>query len=133
MILAAAAVAGCSRQGEASRPATEPTTRPLPPDAVDAGPIGDYGHSGVYDKFSEDGFFIVRRAQEVFALSSVCTHRACTVRLQEDGSFYCHCHHSRFDPDGHVVRGPARRDLPRLAVAMDERKHLLVRQPKEEA
>jgi Rieske Fe-S protein len=131
MILAAAVAAGCRKEeAQPARSTTAPATRPLPAGAVDAGPADDFPHSGVYEQFRSEGFFIVRRAQEVFALSSICTHRGCKVRLQEDGSFNCHCHHSRFDPDGHVTKGPARHDLPRLPVAWDDRGHLLVKRPK---
>jgi Rieske Fe-S protein len=130
MILAAAVAAGCHKQEASSaRTTAAPATQPLPPGAVDAGTAGDYPHSGVYDQFRSEGFFIIRRADEVFALSSICTHRHCKVRVEEDGSFNCHCHHSEFDPDGHVTKGPARQDLPRLPVAWDARGHLLVKAP----
>lgn len=137
MILSAAAAAatascGCRRhEGEAQ--AATPTTAPaqtLPDNVVDAGPLSDFPDSQVYDQFREEGFFIIRRAMEVFAMSSICTHRHCKIQLQDDGSFQCFCHGSIFDPDGHVVKGPAKKDLPRLPVARVLRgdgEHLLVR------
>jgi Rieske Fe-S protein len=132
MILTAAVVAGCHKSEDKPAPPTSaPTTRPLPPGTVDAGTAADYPHSGVYDRFRSEGFFVIRRAQEIFAMSSICTHRHCKVRVEEDHSFNCHCHHSRYDPDGHVTKGPAKRDLPRLPVAWDERGHLLVIAPRD--
>lgn len=128
MILTAAAAAGCALEASQSQaaPSTAPAA-PQPSDAFDAGPLSDYPTSGVYDKYREQGIFIIRRAMEVFAMSSICTHRGCKVKLQDDQSYHCFCHGSRYDPDGHVVKGPAKRDLPRLAVAEDARGHLLVR------
>lgn len=93
---------------------------------VDAGPLTDFPADQVYDQFREDGFFVIRRDRKVFAISSVCTHKGCKVRPQEDQSFFCKCHKSAFDPEGGVLKGPATRDLPRLAVRVDDRGHVLV-------
>lgn len=93
---------------------------------ADAGPLSDFPEERVYDQFREQGYFVIRRAGEVFALSSVCTHKGCKVRAQPDQSYLCKCHRSRFDPSGKVLNGPAPLDLPRLPVAVDERQRLLV-------
>lgn len=58
---------------------------------------------------------LFRDAGGVFALTTVCTHLGCIVRPEADG-FHCPCHGSRFAPDGSVVRGPAPKPLPWLAV-----------------
>jgi nitrite reductase/ring-hydroxylating ferredoxin subunit len=89
------------------------------PTVIDAGDLHGFPTDGVYDAHREDGFFVVRRDGQLFALSSVCTHKGCKVRAQADGSYLCKCHNSTFDRDGRVTRGPATRDLPRLAVAVD--------------
>jgi cytochrome b6-f complex iron-sulfur subunit len=47
------------------------------------------------------------------ALSLVCTHLGCTLEEQEEG-FACPCHGSRFDTDGAVLRGPAKKALVSL-------------------
>jgi Rieske Fe-S protein len=114
-------------QGSPSSIPTDATTQSvLPPGVVDAGPLAEFKDDDVYDAFREQGFFVIRRDETLFALSSVCTHKGCKVRVQGDLSFLCKCHGSRFDKDGHVIKGPARRDLPRLAVATDGQKHLLI-------
>jgi cytochrome b6-f complex iron-sulfur subunit len=59
---------------------------------------------------------IFRDAQGVFAVSRVCTHLGCLVKVGSDG-FQCPCHGSRFAPDGSVVKGPAPKALSWLAVA----------------
>jgi Rieske Fe-S protein len=127
-ILAAAVAAGINPRlgfgAAASVPAAGPNSGQ---EVVDAGPLADYPDDDVYDKFREDGFFIIRRDRRITALSSVCTHKGCKVRVQDDLSFKCKCHGSTFDKDGHVTKGPAKRDLPRLAVATDPRNHLLVK------
>ncbi len=49
------------------------------------------------------------------ALSGVCTHQGCQVQPGA-GFARCPCHGSTFDIEGQVVRGPARRALPRYAL-----------------
>jgi glycine/D-amino acid oxidase-like deaminating enzyme/nitrite reductase/ring-hydroxylating ferredoxin subunit len=44
--------------------------------------------------------------------SAVCPHLGCIVHWNAtEGSWDCPCHGSRFDPRGHVLNGPALRDL----------------------
>ena len=47
---------------------------------------------------------------QVRALSGVCTHLACSVRLGDHG-LSCPCHGSTFSLEGRVTRGPAPDDL----------------------
>ena len=136
LVLAAAAVAGpalagCGRreEAEAARPASQPaapTTSAAPPDVVDAGPLDRFAADGVSADHADDGFFVVRRGGEVYALSTVCPHKGCDVEARPDGSFECPCHHSLFAPDGAVTKGPAKTGLPRLAVKLDAARHVLV-------
>jgi Rieske Fe-S protein len=51
----------------------------------------------------------------VFAVSIVCTHLGCIVKPAASG-FECPCHGSRFGPTGDVLRGPAPKALPWLAI-----------------
>ncbi|OKH22985.1 UDP-galactopyranose mutase [Hydrococcus rivularis NIES-593] len=50
------------------------------------------------------------------AISLTCTHQGCTVGRQADGKFLCPCHGALYDERGKVVRGPAKRDLPRFNI-----------------
>lgn len=95
-------------------------------EVLDAGPIDAFELDKVYDQFRDQGVLLIRRGDEVFALSPVCTHKGCKVRLQDDQSFLCKCHKSRFDPDGNVLNGPAVKSLLRLKVKLSPEKHVLV-------
>jgi Rieske Fe-S protein len=111
---------GCSSEDrEAARPA-------MAGQWVDAGPASDYAADGVYATFQDAGFFIVRHGEELFAISAICTHHYCKLRPKPDRSFFCPCHGSHFDPAGHVTRGPATRDLPRMPTKTDEHGRLHV-------
>lgn len=117
------ALAGCS----ASRPDDHHETGVRPEAiAVDAGPLAGYAAPGIYGQFrTSHAFFIVREGDGVFAQSAICTHRDCLLS-RWDGGFRCRCHGSTFTADGHVTRGPARRDLPRYAVEQNAAGHLIV-------
>lgn len=100
-----------------------------PERVVDAGPVGDFAADGVYDRFRDQGFFVVRKDGKLFALSSICTHRKFLLKARPDCSFYCKRHGSIFDPGGYVTEGPAKRDLPVLVTSVNETGHLLVNVP----
>ena len=65
---------------------------------------------------------IARDAQGVYAMSLVCTHAGCDMSVDGTVSasgIFCSCHGSRFDPNGKVLRGPARSTLPHFKVSAD--------------
>jgi nitrite reductase/ring-hydroxylating ferredoxin subunit len=93
---------------------------------VDVGPANLYAADGIYDKFRDQGFFLVRANGKLVALSSYCTHRICKVTPQVDHTFACKCHGSKFTEEGKVTEGPAKRDLPVLPVNTSSNGHLLV-------
>lgn len=59
---------------------------------------------------------IMRDPQGVYAISRVCTHLGCIVKIERDG-FSCPCHGSQFARDGAVVKGPAPKGLPWLSLS----------------
>lgn len=66
----------------------------------------------------EKGLVITKDASgAVHAVSATCTHQGCTVSSPHDGVVSCPCHGSVFDATtGKVLRGPATRPLPAVAV-----------------
>lgn len=123
LILSAGFIAGCQATGNSVN------SRNRKERLVDVGPAKNYDVNGVYSRFRDQGFFLVHRNGKLFALSAYCTHRRCKLTAESDGSFYCKCHGSTFDPVGQVTGGPARRDLPVLPTCTDERGDLRVRVP----
>jgi len=124
LFLSAAFAAGC-----ASMPSSVPASFAGKERLINAGPADHYLTNGVYTRFRDLGFFIVRRGPDLFALSAICTHRKCKLDAEPDKTFYCPCHGSTFDADGHVTKGPARRDLPVFVTSIDENGQLLVMAP----
>ncbi len=123
LILTAGFAAGCQAADLAT---------PTPPGhgrLVNAGPASKYATDGVYSNFRYHGFFIVRKGEKLFALSSTCTHKKCRLKAESDRTFYCPCHGSTFDPGGHVTDGPARRDLPVFETSVDGSGQLMVTVP----
>ena len=57
----------------------------------------------------------------LMVLENVCTHRGCQAAWNEAaGTWDCPCHGSRYQVDGSVLQGPARRDLAQLSFQVDE-------------
>lgn len=84
---------------------------------------------GPRERFPEGSVTLLRRANAVvvhgpeglYALSAVCTHQRCTVRdTPARKELTCPCHLAAYDYQGRVLRGPAPRDLPRLALAVED-------------
>lgn len=100
------------------------------------GPPGDFAEGA---RFIEERRVVVFRRQTTFhAISAVCTHLGCTVKLEqlerprtvragsreivEEVEFHCPCHGSKYRGDGTNYAGPAPRPLPHflLEVAADD-------------
>jgi cytochrome b6-f complex iron-sulfur subunit len=61
-------------------------------------------------------FLVSRTATDAFtALTSTCTHEACTITGYSAPVFQCPCHGSQFSTAGAVVRGPATSPLRQFA------------------
>ncbi len=68
------------------------------------------------------GVMFFTRGAELRALSTRCTHAACTLAWQSGGDteiLKCPCHGSRFDAAGQVLNGPAVLPLPRYAIRLE--------------
>lgn len=121
LFLSAAFAAGCAAPGGADFSSARHEH------VVNAGPAAQYLADGIYARYRDLGFFLVRRGASLFALSAICTHRYCKLDAEADKTFYCPCHGSTFDPDGKVTEGPAQQDLPVFEVTTNEKGELLVK------
>ncbi|WP_173918454.1 FAD-dependent oxidoreductase [Halobacillus sp. Marseille-Q1614] len=63
---------------------------------------------------------------ELHVLDTTCTHMGCEVEWNSaEHSWDCPCHGSRFSYDGHVMEGPAKQPLKKIAYSdTDELRHL---------
>ena len=65
---------------------------------------------------SGGSFLVSRTAQETFAaLTSTCTHEACTITGFDNTNYVCPCHGSKFTTAGRVINGPANAPLRTFA------------------
>lgn len=71
------------------------------------------------------GFFLVRRQGRIYAVTSTCTHMACTLTASST-QYICPCHGSHFTAAGKVLQGPAAVALPRFGISLSEAGHLYV-------
>jgi cytochrome b6-f complex iron-sulfur subunit len=76
---------------------------------------------GTVTPFDTDRFLLIRFEDGGFlALSTRCTHLACTVTwIEQRQRFICPCHGSEFRRDGAVLNPPAPRPLDRFPVTVE--------------
>ncbi len=68
---------------------------------------------------------LYREKDGFWALSLVCSHLGCTT--EEDGNGYrCPCHGSRYDLQGRVLNGPAKKALKAVWVDLDADGNLVI-------
>jgi nitrite reductase/ring-hydroxylating ferredoxin subunit len=86
--------------------------------AIDAaGPLGPVGGAALVQSQS-GGFLVSRTSTDAFtALTSTCTHQACTVSGFANQRYVCPCHGSTYDTSGRVIQGPAPAPLRSFATA----------------
>jgi cytochrome b6-f complex iron-sulfur subunit len=99
-------------------------SQPGSPTQVDLGLASDYP-LGSRTAVSSAAMLVIHTMQGFSALSLVCPHLGCTVRVTEDG-FTCPCHGSRYLPDGSLRNGPASRPLNSLRIEVNPDGHLVV-------
>jgi nitrite reductase/ring-hydroxylating ferredoxin subunit len=125
--IAAAVAATCvmCRHRLADAQTTVPASQPSGK-VVDVGPRSEYAADGNSDKFiASDHIVVSRENGKIFASSSHCTHTTGEVRV-EPGRLYCPRHKGVYSPEGTPVSGPPKVALPRFAVSVDSRGHVIV-------
>jgi cytochrome b6-f complex iron-sulfur subunit len=73
--------------------------------------------------FRKSRVAIVREGDDIYALSLVCTHLGCTVKVTPK-ELICPCHGSIFGRGGEIFKGPA--DAPLEQLAVEERGEFIV-------
>lgn len=93
-----------------------------------AGFPDEYEIGKVSERFKDKhAVWIVRDAEKIFALSTVCTHLGCTPNfLENDNKFKCPCHGSGFYTTGINFEGPAPRPLERFRIILDDNGEILI-------
>ena len=83
---------------------------------------------GVSERFKEKhGVWIVRDKEQIYALSTVCTHLGCTPNwMSADSKFKCPCHGSGFYTTGINFEGPAPRPLERFKITLSDEGEIMV-------
>jgi cytochrome b6-f complex iron-sulfur subunit len=99
-----------------------------PPSTFKAGTPDQYEPGQVVERFKQEfGVWIVREGNDIFALSTTCTHLGCTPNwLEAEQKFKCPCHGSGFYKTGVNFEGPAPRPLERYKISIADDGQLLV-------
>lgn len=141
LLAAAAATCACAlscplartaRAGEDGDDDDDEPTKGPPPVPIgknDVGTLANYAKDGVYDKWADSRhFLVVREGKLLFALSSVCSHKAGLLKVDAKGVIQCSKHHSIFTHDGQPTKGPATKSGPltRHGIALDAKNRVIV-------
>ena len=74
-------------------------------------------------KLNKHNIFIYKNRDSVELFDAHCTHMGCILNFyKEKKRFICPCHHSHFTIDGHKIKGPAQRDLDKIAFKIKNNK-----------
>ena len=99
-----------------------------PPTSFKAGFPSDYEVGVVDERWKEKfGVWMIRTAEGIYALSTICTHLGCTPNwLGGENKFKCPCHGSGYRLTGVNFEGPAPRPLERFRVSLSDDGQILV-------
>lgn len=98
------------------------------PATIDVGAPADYPKDGITAKWIKSKkFAIVRENGKLYAVSTKCTHKGCTVNPAGD-HFVCPCHRAQYHADGSVLNGGGKTDTAMFhyGLATDSNGHLIV-------
>jgi len=81
--------------------------------------------------FLKEQFIVFRDENGIYAVSSRCTHKGCTVTFKNKESiFACPCHGAKFSKEGAVLSGPAKTGLLWFLIEKDSSGNLYVNKSK---
>ena len=118
----ATAVAACSTYGKTPAGSEAASTAPAGSGASGtpgSGPLAKTTAVPVGSGLIVDDVVITQPTAGVFkGFSTVCTHAGCNVSEVTDGKIVCPCHGSKFNLDGSVDHGPAKKPLEAKPVSV---------------
>ncbi len=89
------------------------------PGSVSAGAASSYTVGGTPKYLSgSTELFVLRDAGGLMAVSAICTHSGCTLKVQSS-EYYCNCHGATFQYDGSMPTSPAHSALKHYAMCVD--------------
>lgn len=65
-------------------------------------------------------WLLKEKTGQVSALSTVCPHSGCAIKLESKYSFTCPCHDSSFSHQGAPLKGPSPRAMDQLALEVQD-------------
>ena len=100
-----------------------------PPSIVRVGRPADFAAVGVYQGSKSDGCWVVRLPEnKLIAVNTSCTYDGCaTSCVADDGPYGCPCCGARFQIDGTILSGPAKRPMERFKIYLDHESVLVNR------
>ncbi len=70
-------------------------------------------------KIKKHNIFIYKNGNKIEVLNAHCTHMGCILNFYKTkDKFICPCHHSEFSVNGTRIKGPAKRNLDKVAFKM---------------
>ena len=74
-------------------------------------------------KINKHNVFVYKSHDKLEVFDAHCTHMGCIINFHKDKNrFICPCHHSQFTIDGFRIKGPAQRDLDKIAFKIKNKK-----------
>ena len=74
-------------------------------------------------KINKHNVFVYKSHDKLEVFDAHCTHMGCIINFhKEKNRFICPCHHSQFTIDGFRIKGPAQRDLDKIAFKIKNKK-----------
>jgi len=95
-------------------------------DKIAIGAIKDFPVPSV-KPFPKEQFIVFMDEDGIYAVSTRCTHKGCTVSFKDkEGVFACPCHGAKFGKSGDVLSGPATMALAWFLIEKDSAGDLYV-------
>ncbi len=73
-------------------------------------------------KIKKHNVFIYKDKNKIEVFNAHCTHMGCILNFYKDkDKFICPCHHSEFSINGTRIKGPAKRNLDKIAFKIKDK------------